>query len=136
MNPAMIERLRRLQNAVSAEIELLEDNNLDGAEEAAFNSRVTRANELFHAEINRAAGNARLATIISDLQGYFPKDYVWRATRHGPEARVLGVDNHDDILVALEAHDGDAARTAMTEHINFARRLLLDYLDEHRFWSS
>jgi DNA-binding GntR family transcriptional regulator len=136
MTPAAIERLRKLQGDVSAEIELLEANRLDAAEEAAFNSRVTRANELFHAEIYRAAGNDRLATIINDLQGYFPKDYVWRATRQGPEARVLGVDNHEDVLAALEAQDGETARKAMTEHINFARRLLLDYLDEHRFWSA
>jgi DNA-binding GntR family transcriptional regulator len=136
MTPAAIDRLRRLQGAVSAEIELLEANHLDAAEEAAFNSRVTRANELFHAEIYRAAGNDRLATIIGDLQGYFPKDYVWRATRRGPEARALGVDNHEEILSALEARDAQDARKAMTQHINFARRLLLAYLDEHHFWSS
>jgi DNA-binding GntR family transcriptional regulator len=136
ITPGGLARLRAVQDNVAAEIELLETDDLDAAEEAAFNARVTRANERFHDEINRASGNERLAAIIADLQGYFPKDYVWRATRHGTESRALGVDDHEAILAALESGDGAAARKAMSDHIRFARRLLLDYLDEHRFWST
>jgi DNA-binding GntR family transcriptional regulator len=131
MTPEAIANLRRLQAAVAEQIELLDADAV-----AAFNARVTRANERFHAAIYRAAGNARLEAIISDLQNYFPKDYVWRATRQRPEGHELGVDNHERIVSALEAGDGAAARRAMEEHIRFAGRLLLAYLDEHRFWSS
>jgi DNA-binding GntR family transcriptional regulator len=136
MKPEAIANLRKLQSAVAEQIELLEADAVDSGEEAAFNSRVTRANERFHAAIYRAAGNERLVAIISDLQSYFPKDYVWRATRHRPEGHQLGVENHERIVSALEAGDGAAAREAMEEHIRFAGRLLLEYLDEHHFWSS
>ena len=119
MKPEAIANLRKLQAAVAEQIELLEADAVDTSEEAAFNSRVTRANERFHAAIYRAAGNERLVAIIG-LQNYFPKDYVWRATRHRPEGHQLGVENHERIVSALEAGDGTAARAAMEEHIRFA----------------
>ena len=48
-------------------------------DEAAFNARITTANERFHAVIHRGADNDRLIRMLEDLQAYFPKDYVWRA---------------------------------------------------------
>lgn len=134
IGPSELETLRRLQGEISQEISTLATGKVDEAEAAAFNSRMTRANERFHHELHRLAGNDRLRQLIDELQGYFPKDYVWRATRSGADSQALAVDDHDRILTALEAGDGPAARKAMQEHILFARTLLLDYLDDHRFW--
>ncbi len=103
--------------------------------EAAFNTRVTVANVRFHGTIHRLADNAPLGRTIEELQTYFPKDYVWRALRDSPEeSHVLNVDEHEEIRDALAAHDGAAARLAMTAHIEHAGRLLIAYLDRHRFW--
>ena len=112
----------------------LEHGGLEPAGEAAFNARVTLANVGFHGAIHRLADNARLGRTIDELQSYFPKDYVWRALRDSPEGHVLSVDEHEEIRDALAAHDGAGARLAMTAHIEHAGRLLMGYLDRHRFW--
>jgi DNA-binding GntR family transcriptional regulator len=103
-------------------------------EESAFNTRITVANEAFHGAIHAAAGNARLRQYVRELQSFFPKDYVWRAVRSGHEARILNVDEHAAIRAALEAHDGAAARRAMSAHIDHAGALLIAHLDTHGFW--
>ena len=105
-------------------------------DEAAFNARVTTSNVQFHTGIHRLADNARPARTIEELQTYFPKDYVWRAIRDSPEGPVLSVDEHEHIRDALAAHDGAGARRAMTAHIEHAGKLLIAYLDRHRFWGS
>lgn len=109
-----------------------------GAAEAggqtSFNTRITVANEAFHGVIHAAAGNARLRQYLTELQSYFPKDYVWRAVGSADEARALNVDDHAAIRAALQARDGPAARRAMEAHIRHARKLLMAYLDEHGFW--
>jgi DNA-binding GntR family transcriptional regulator len=135
MTDPLLARIRSLQEAIDREVELLERGMVEGEDEAAFNSRMTRANGNFHDAIYRAAQNDRLRSMIDDLLNYFPKDYVWRATRRGRDASALAVEDHRRIIDALEARDGDAARRAMAEHILHSGRLLLDYLDAHEFWS-
>lgn len=106
----------------------------DSGTQSAFNRKITVANETFHGIVHAAAGNARLHQYLLELQGFFPKDYVWRAVRSADEARSLNVDDHDAIRAALAAGDGSKARRAMAEHIDHAGALLIAYLDEHGFW--
>jgi len=134
VGPAALEELDRAQEEMERAMAQLDDGGLRAEDEPAFNSRVTVANVRFHGAIHGLADNARLGRTIEELQAYFPKDYVWRAIRDSPEGHVLSIDEHQQIRAALAAHKGGAARRAMTAHIEHAGRLLIAYLDHHRFW--
>jgi DNA-binding GntR family transcriptional regulator len=132
--PETIAELDAAQAVIDAAVAELERHAVAPEAEAAFNARITRANEEFHGSIHRAAGNDRLERIIHELQGFFPKDYVWRAIRSSEETRELNCEEHRRIRDALEAADGKRAREEMRAHILHSRTLLLAYLDEHDFW--
>jgi DNA-binding GntR family transcriptional regulator len=135
VDDAFLEELDGMQVEMEQATAELVQGGLRPEGEAAFNTRVTVANVRFHGAIHRLAENARLDRTIEELQTYFPKDYVWRALRDSPEeSHVLSVDEHEQIREALAAHDGAGARSAMSAHIEHAGRLLIAYLDRHRFW--
>jgi DNA-binding GntR family transcriptional regulator len=134
--PDAIEEIQSAQDEMSRAMDELEQGRVRPEDEAAFNARITSANERFHAVIHRLAGNSRLTRTLEDLQAYFPKDYVWRAIGDSAEGHVLSIVEHEQIRDALAGRDGPAARAAMTAHVEHAGRLLVDYLDRHRFWSS
>jgi DNA-binding GntR family transcriptional regulator len=136
VGPTVLDELGRAQAEMERAMAQLEGDGLRPEDEAAFNARVTVANVRFHVAIHRLADNSRLARTIEELQTYFPKDYVWRAIRDSPEGHVLSVGEHEQIRAALKAHNGRAARRAMSAHIEHAGRLLIAYLDRHRFWGS
>jgi DNA-binding GntR family transcriptional regulator len=131
---AELAELDHAQEAMNQAVARLEAGLPSADEEAAFNTRITVANESFHGVIHRAAANERLRQLLVDLQNFFPKDYVWRAIHSADEARALGVEEHQAIRAALAAGDGPAARKAMSDHVSHAGELLLSYLDEHAFW--
>jgi DNA-binding GntR family transcriptional regulator len=130
MEPAALAELdeahARMERAIAAAA--------DGASEAGVNAAVTAANERFHAVIHAAGGNRRLDRLLAELQGLFPKDYVWRAITSADEAQRLNLDEHVEIRDALARGDGAAARRAMRAHVAHAGRVLLAHLDERGFW--
>jgi DNA-binding GntR family transcriptional regulator len=134
--PDTIEELQSAQDEMSRAMDELEQGRVRPEDEAAFNARITTANERFHAVIHRLAGNSRLTRTLEDLQAYFPKDYVWRAIGDSAEGHVLSIVEHERIRDALAARDGSSARATMAAHVEHAGRLLVDYLDRHRFWTS
>lgn len=134
--PVAIAELQSAQDEMSRAMDELEQGRIRPEDEAAFNARITAANERFHAVIHRLADNSRLTRMLAELQAYFPKDYVWRAIGDSAEGHVLSIVEHEQICDALAACDESSARTAMADHIEHAGRLLIDYLDRHRFWSS
>lgn len=134
--PAAIAELQAAQDEMSRAMDELEQGRIRPEDEAAFNARITAANERFHAVIHRLADNSRLTRMLEELQAYFPKDYVWRAIGDSAEGHVLSIVEHEQIRDALAARDESSARVAMAAHIEHAGRLLVDYLDRHRFWSS
>jgi DNA-binding GntR family transcriptional regulator len=134
--PDAIEELQSAQDEMSRAMDELEQGRVRPEDEAAFNALITTANERFHAVIHRLAGNSRLTRTLEDLQAYFPKDYVWRAIGDSAEGHVLSIVEHERIRDALAARDGSSARATMAAHVQHAGRLLVDYLDRHRFWTS
>lgn len=78
----------------------------------------------FHAAIAEASGNPVLATTISDLR---KRTAMFRLGRL-PERVDQVCDEHLTILDALASGDGDAARTAMQNHIDNVRAHLLQRL--------
>jgi DNA-binding GntR family transcriptional regulator len=127
--------LAEAQDAISNAMSQLRPGRMRPEDEAAFNMRITVANERFHGVIHRLARNGRLTRTLEELQSYFPKDYVWRAIGDSPEGHVLSVEEHDQIRDALAAHKGRVARRAMSSHVQHAGTLLIAYLDRHQFWS-
>ncbi len=127
--------LQDAQDEINRAMSELAPGRMRPEDEAAFNTRITVANERFHGVIHGLAGNARLARTLEELQSYFPKDYVWRAIGDSPEGHVLSVEEHEQIRDALAARNGRAARRAMSSHIKHAGTLLIAYLDRHQFWS-
>src|SRR5919197_2710127 len=91
---AMLEALDSAQAEIDAAHRRLERGKPASSEEPAFNARITRANEAFHSAVFDACGNAQLAHLCRSLQGYFPKDYVWRAELPRREARLLNIEEH------------------------------------------
>ncbi len=78
----------------------------------------------FHAAIAEASGNPVLATTISDLR---KRTAMFRLGRL-PERVDQVCDEHLTILDALASGDGEAARTAMQNHIDNVRAHLLQRL--------
>lgn len=134
VDDAVLDSLDRAQAEIDDAQALLERDALRPEEEPAFNARVTSANQTFHTVIFDAAGNEQLAQLCRSLQGYFPKDYVWRAALPAAEARLLNVEEHREIRDALAAADGTRARKAMSRHITHGGDALIDHLEQHGFW--
>jgi DNA-binding GntR family transcriptional regulator len=111
---------------------------IDSAEQlgdAQLDAAVSTWNTAFHACIHRGAGNRRLAQAIAQLQGFFPRDSVWRAIANDEAALVaMNVTEHEAIAAALHARRATSARKAMSQHISRAGVILLGYLDGQRFW--
>lgn len=131
----LIAELDEAQAMIEAATENLRENELTVDMDSKINAQLTRGNDAFHHAIFRAAGNQRLHDLCVSLQRYFPKEYVWRATRSSPEAtEALHIVHHRDIRDALAAHDGPRARAAMQNHVEVGGSTLMSYLDERGFW--
>jgi DNA-binding GntR family transcriptional regulator len=131
---AELEALDAAQAAMADAVAQFETRTLSPQEEPGFNARITAANEAYHGIIHTAAGNQLLLQYLSELQTFFPKDYVWRAIQSADEARAINVDEHRAIRAALAEHDGATARRVMSAHVEHAGTLLLTYLESHGFW--
>ena len=106
------------------------------AEHGFYFAPLIRANDRFHEAIHALAGNRRLGSMLAELQNGFPKDLVWRAMRSLKENRAFVIEEHQAVLDALRRGDGTTARGLMSDHVAHAGNVLLDYLDERRFWTS
>jgi len=105
-------KLREIQSV------LVQSAVLDDAEE------IERQNHLFHREINLAALSPKLTWLLGALLRYSPRRF-YRDIEGWSNASI---DDHEDILVALEEHDSLRASEAMAEHIIHAGSLLAEFL--------
>ncbi|NUR76753.1 MAG: GntR family transcriptional regulator [Thermoleophilia bacterium] len=90
-----------------------------------------RANNLFHAVIQEAAGNRELLATIAQLHRRFPRDLTWSALSRSSHLLAENVEQHAGILSAIEARDPARARRAMTEHVRAAGELIARRLENH-----
>lgn len=96
-----LERLRRSLDAVSltTSVEELVAHDLE-----------------FHRLISEAGGNAYLASLLDSMSGETIRARIWRGiTQEGSSARTLA--EHAAILQALQNHDPEMTRAALTVHI-------------------
>jgi DNA-binding GntR family transcriptional regulator len=136
---ARIERptVRRLERLQAELTELLAERpspDADVDDRSAFAAELGAANDAIHDLLLSAADNDALAQDVQRLRERFPKDYVTEAAGHADQLLALNVTEHEEILAALVAGDGQRARRAMTDHIAHAATLLIEHLAQERFW--
>lgn len=89
-------------------------------------SQIATVNEEFHSIIHRASGNLRLKQLIVSLQNSIPVRQVWYAVKSANEAEHLNLQDHQEIIEALQKRDGAKAREATRRHILHAGKLLVE----------
>ncbi|MGH3555057.1 MAG: GntR family transcriptional regulator, partial [Mycobacterium sp.] len=75
--------------------------------------RTVRLNHDFHRAINVAADSPKLAQLMSQITRYAPES-VFPTIAGWPDQSIR---DHRRVLAALEKHDGELARKAMSEHL-------------------
>jgi DNA-binding GntR family transcriptional regulator len=84
----------------------------------------------FHRAVNRAAESPRLANLLGTVVRHLPNRFYTEI-----EGQVASIKhNHPLLLEALGAHDPDAARRHMREHILDAGRHLVESLEKRGLW--
>ena len=91
---------------------------------AGETEKVERLNHEIHRTINRAGGTGRLTSLLNLTVQYVPRHYYGRVDGWADAS----AHDHEDVFVALEAGDADAARRGMAEHARHIGRLLVDHL--------
>jgi DNA-binding GntR family transcriptional regulator len=76
-----------------------------------------RANDQFHDVILTASGNQRLRDTVLALHGSFPRNLTWSALSESSNLLRRNAAEHQDVLAAIEAGDGAAARAAAKRHV-------------------
>jgi DNA-binding GntR family transcriptional regulator len=129
--------LRRLRDAqalfrrsVAALLAWRERRTLDEPPPPEAHAEWMRGNDSFHLAIQEAAGNARLAAMLNDLHGSFPRDLTWLVLVENAHLLEENVAQHEGILEAIERHDPKAARRRMVEHVRRAGELVTRRFEE------
>jgi DNA-binding GntR family transcriptional regulator len=89
-----------------------QDNRFDDSEDSATHD--------FHLQVARASGNQRLVRILGRQLHYNLRIYRLTAS-YATDRSASALEEHTEILRALQAHDGDRAEQAMRRHIAGAR---------------
>ena len=94
--------------------------------EAVSHSEWDCANAAFHEHQVDLAGNALLSRFYRELS----VNLMMQVIRVGSlERHAYLVTEHDAIVAAFEARDRDAARTAITRHVETGRRIALEAIE-------
>jgi DNA-binding GntR family transcriptional regulator len=87
-------------------------------------------NHRLHQRINRLADAPKLTQLVHLASRYAPR-WTWSAIAGWPAESL----RHRDILAAMRARDGEAARTAMSAHMRRSGALLTEHLASLGFWA-
>ena len=74
-------------------------------------------NALFHNLITQASHNERLHELVAELQGSIVSNVLGFASKMPPRLMEENIRQHEDIIAALTARNGAAAREAMATHL-------------------
>jgi DNA-binding GntR family transcriptional regulator len=97
---------------------------LEGAYASDDDEAAVRLNHEFHKAINVAADSPKLAQLMSQITRYAPESVF--PTIAGWPAKSIA--HHRRVLAALEAHDENDARAAMSDHLAEGAAPLIDHL--------
>jgi DNA-binding GntR family transcriptional regulator len=117
---------RAAANVTDEQLRELEkiQTELEDAYAGDDNEAAVRLNHEFHRAINVAADSPKLAQVMSQITRYAPES-VFPTIAGWPEQST---DHHRLVLAALEAHDENLARTAMSEHLAQGAEPLIAHL--------
>jgi DNA-binding GntR family transcriptional regulator len=99
---------------------------LEGAYASDDDETAVRLNHEFHKAINVAADSPKLAQLMSQITRYAPESVF--PTIAGWPAKSIA--HHRRVLAALEAHDENDARAAMSDHLAEGAAPLIDHLTQ------
>jgi DNA-binding GntR family transcriptional regulator len=88
--------------------------------------RMVQLNHEFHRLINVVADSPKLTQFMSGITRYAP-EAVFPTLEGWPD---LSIRDHRRVIAALQAGDGNAARTAMAEHFEVGVAPLTEHLSE------
>jgi DNA-binding GntR family transcriptional regulator len=97
---------------------------LEDAYASDDDERAVRLNHEFHRAINVAADSPKLAQLMSQITRYAPES-VFPTVAGWPDQSI---EHHRRVLAALERHDEELARTAMSEHLTAGAKPLIEHL--------
>lgn len=89
----------------------------------------TEANDLFHEAVLTAAGNERLASIVSELHRSLPRSLTWGALQDEPSLVVENVIQHERVRAAIRRGDAEAGRRWMNDHVRRAGELVAGWFE-------
>jgi DNA-binding GntR family transcriptional regulator len=91
-----------------------------------------RANDMLHGLIQTASRNVQLQRSISDVldRCLRPGDASWSALSHDTHLLRTNARQHEEIVRALERHDGTEARRLMTAHIRHSGEHVATWFEE------
>jgi DNA-binding GntR family transcriptional regulator len=92
-------------------------------EDVAHGLAFNRCNSEFHVTIATIGGNRRMAETLRQLLAQMERLFL---LRYAPLDNRQGLEEHRQILEALSRDDGQAAATIATNHIESARRKVLE----------
>jgi DNA-binding GntR family transcriptional regulator len=120
------EDLKRLSSAAALFEQLVAAEVAEHTRRAAHERpQWQEANDSFHEAIFAAAGNQRLTATIEDLHRSFPRNLTWSALDGHSVLLSENVEQHRQVLRAIDKRDSPAAREAMIAHIRRAGELVL-----------
>lgn len=90
--------------------------------------RIRESIDCFHNTLHRASRNDRLVDLIGRLNDSIAR--FRSITSNLPERRRAILRDHEEILQALESHDGTRAEWLMRSHVDGSQRHLLQHLAE------
>lgn len=117
LKPGIIDELRALNDRIETA-----DSPMARAE----------LNFQFHRLVNHASGSKQLLSILWFLDRGLPIGLF----RHVPDWTPTAHHQHEEILVALEAADPDAAAAAVEQHFHEAGTFTVSSLQTSGYWSS
>ncbi|BDB62127.1 MULTISPECIES: GntR family transcriptional regulator [Rhodococcus] len=91
---------------------------------AAAGDDIATLNWMFHREINKSCGSARLQAMLGDAGRMIPQRYF----ELFPERVPCSLDEHDALISALARGDGVEARRITEEHFAGASQMLSAYI--------
>lgn len=112
MTPAELDRLDHLARQLRAAID---DGDLE---------RQVESNNAFHLAVAQASRSTRLVKMIVDYRAYFLDPHVLR--RYDRAAMLRSHEQHEAIVTALRAGDGEAAEQLVRTHFQEAMAIALD----------
>ncbi len=114
--------LREIRDTL--ELQRFYTEKLDGG----HSDQIKNLDSRFHEMVYRACGSRALMDTLLGLHKKMTKFRMASVSKH---SRALqSVEEHEAILDALGAHDGDAANAAMTRHVTNARDRMRSMGDE------